>query len=66
MIKNKCKVATIHNSIGSLISYQEAVINKLRYNVPPELLVLMSDILTVLKMAEKTSCQVYVSDEKEN
>ncbi len=66
MKKDKYIVADVHNSIDRLITFQEVLINKLRCEVPPDMLILMQDVLSILKASKESCVQVCIDDDRKN
>ena len=62
MKKGKNIVAYVHNPIDTLIAFQEATIKNLRSEVPPYIIVMMQDILSILKGLEENFAQIHVED----
>lgn len=62
MKEDKTIVAYVHNPIDILIAFQEATIKNLRSEVPPHMIVMMQDILSILKGLKENFAQIHVED----
>ena len=66
MKEDKTIVAYVHNPIDTLIAFQEATIKNLRSEIPPYMMVIMQDILSVLKAAGESCMQIRIDEDLKN
>lgn len=66
MKEGKTTVVYVHNPIDTLIEFQELLIKNLRSEIPPYMMVMMQDILSLLKADVESCVQIRVDGDLKN
>lgn len=66
MKEDKTTVVYVHNPIDTLIEFQELLIKNLRSEIPPYMMVMMQDILSLLKADVESCVQIRIDGDLKN